>query len=82
MRKILIYMLKIYRKCLSPFMIHSCRFYPSCSEYAIESLEKKGVLLGMFSALKRLAKCHPFNPGGYDPVENHQPDARGKHPLN
>ena len=82
MRQILIYILKIYRKCLSPLMIHSCRFHPSCSEYAIESLEKKGVLKGSFSAIKRLTRCHPFNPGGYDPVERSHIDSRGEQSIN
>ena len=82
MKQVLIFMLKIYRKCLSPLMIHSCRFCPSCSEYAIESLQKKGVLKGSFAAIKRLTKCHPFNPGGYDPVEESHADSLGGQSIN
>jgi putative membrane protein insertion efficiency factor len=47
----------------------SCRFYPTCSAYAIEALQKKGALKGSWLTIKRLLKCHPFHPGGYDPVE-------------
>lgn len=67
MRRILIFIIKIYHNCLSPMMIQSCRYYPSCSQYAIESIEKKGALKGCLCSVKRLLKCHPFSPGGYDP---------------
>ena len=60
--------LKIYRRFVSPVLPKACRFYPSCSCYAIESIEKYGVARGAFLTLRRLAKCHPFHPGGYDPV--------------
>jgi putative membrane protein insertion efficiency factor len=65
---ILIKGLIIYRRFISPLKPASCRFYPSCSQYAITSVEKKGVLKGSFMAVKRVLKCHPFNIGGYDPV--------------
>jgi hypothetical protein len=61
-------LLKIYRRFVSPLLPQACRFYPSCSCYAIESIEKYGVARGAFLTLRRLAKCHPFHPGGYDPV--------------
>ena len=61
-------MLKLYRRLVSPLLPASCRFYPSCSCYAIESVEKYGVVRGSFLTLRRLLKCHPFHPGGYDPV--------------
>ncbi|MBU0895172.1 MAG: membrane protein insertion efficiency factor YidD [Candidatus Omnitrophica bacterium] len=61
-------MLKLYRKWLSPMKIRCCRFYPSCSEYVIEAIEKEGILSGSFKGLKRILRCHPFSKGGYDPV--------------
>jgi len=48
---------------------NSCRFYPTCSEYAVQAVEKYGVLKGLYMGIKRVLKCHPFHPGGYDPVE-------------
>ena len=67
-KRTLIIALNFYRKYLSRLKIQSCRFYPTCSAYAVESLEKFGVLKGLAKSVKRLFKCHPFNPGGYDPV--------------
>lgn len=61
-------MIIFYRKFISPLKPGACRFYPTCSEYAIESIQKYGVLKGGIKAAKRILKCHPFNPGGYDPV--------------
>ena len=60
--------LTLYRRFLSPLLPPACRFHPSCSSYAIESFEKYGVVRGGLLTLRRLAKCHPFHPGGYDPV--------------
>lgn len=60
--------IKIYRKFISPIKRPTCRFYPTCSQYAMESLEKHGIILGTYKALIRILKCHPFHPGGYDPV--------------
>ena len=68
MKKLVISMLKFYRNYLSPFKLRCCRFYPSCSEYAIDSIEKHGVVKGAFKAIKRLLRCHPFSRGGYDPA--------------
>lgn len=67
--KVLIILVKIYRKLISPFKKPSCRFYPTCSQYAIQSLEKYGTIKGSFLSIKRILKCHPFHPGGYDPVK-------------
>jgi putative membrane protein insertion efficiency factor len=64
----LIFCIVVYQKYISPFKVSSCRFYPSCSHYSIQSLEKYGLLKGFWYAVVRLAKCHPFHPGGYDPV--------------
>lgn len=68
MKKFLIFLIKIYRKYISPMKPPSCRFYPTCSKYAIEAIEKYGAIKGSFMAIKRILKCHPFHPGGYDPV--------------
>ncbi|MCF2937483.1 membrane protein insertion efficiency factor YidD [Paenibacillus alkaliterrae] len=57
-----------YRKVISPLTPPSCRFYPTCSMYALEAIEKHGAAKGSWFAAKRIARCHPFNPGGYDPV--------------
>jgi len=68
LRKLLILPIKFYRLALSPFLGNNCRFYPSCSEYASEAIQKHGALKGLFLAMKRIFKCHPFHKGGYDPV--------------
>lgn len=69
MLKTLIAIIGIYQKYLSPLMGPTCRFYPSCSQYAKESLEKHGLVRGFCYTGIRLLKCHPFHPGGYDPVK-------------
>lgn len=61
-------MIKIYQKIVSPFLVNTCRFYPTCSRYSIQSLEKHGLFKGLVFTCARLLKCHPFHPGGYDPV--------------
>jgi len=61
-------LLKFYRKYLSRLKLQCCRFYPSCSEYAIEAIEKYGLIRGGAKSLMRLLKCHPFSDGGYDPA--------------
>ncbi|HOX85454.1 MAG TPA: membrane protein insertion efficiency factor YidD [bacterium] len=66
--KALIFIIRVYQKCLSPFLPRTCRFYPSCSNYAIQALEKHGFFAGLYKALTRLLRCNPFHPGGYDPV--------------
>ncbi len=69
----LIYLIKIYKFILSPVLGHNCRFLPTCSDYFIESLEKKGFFLGAYSGMKRILKCHPIKllggDSGFDPVE-------------
>ncbi|MBI3752939.1 MAG: membrane protein insertion efficiency factor YidD [Deltaproteobacteria bacterium] len=67
-KMLLIGILRVYQYCLSPLLPPSCRFYPSCSSYAREALERYGAGKGIGFALRRLLKCHPFHPGGYDPV--------------
>ncbi|MDZ4063178.1 MAG: membrane protein insertion efficiency factor YidD [Coriobacteriia bacterium] len=68
MRRALVLIVCGYQKILSPILPPSCRFTPTCSAYAITSLERYGVLKGGWLALKRVFRCHPWNPGGYDPV--------------
>ena len=58
----------LYRICLSPWLGQTCRFYPSCSAYALEAVEKYGACKGVYYTVTRLAKCHPWHPGGFDPV--------------
>lgn len=69
MKKLLLYILRFYRNILSPLKLQCCRFYPSCSEYAIESIERYGAFAGIFNSIKRVLRCHPFSGGGYDPVD-------------
>ena len=68
MKILFIGLIRFYQLFISPLFPPTCRFYPTCSQYAIEAIKKKGVLRGVFLAIKRIAKCHPFHPGGYDPV--------------
>jgi len=68
-RKFIIFSIKLYRNCISPLKLPSCRFYPTCSQYAMDAVAKYGSFKGSMMALKRIFKCHPFNPGGYDPVK-------------
>jgi putative membrane protein insertion efficiency factor len=60
--------LRLYQLCLSPLLPSACRFYPTCSQYMMQAVEKHGVLRGVWMGTKRLAKCHPFHAGGIDPV--------------
>jgi len=66
--KALILAIRFYQTVLSPFLAPSCRFYPSCSEYALTAIKRYGPFRGAWLGLKRLARCHPFHPGGFDPV--------------
>jgi len=68
MKQGLISVIRFYQWGLSPILPKSCRFAPSCSCYAIESIQKQGVIKGLLRTGIRLLKCHPFHPGGYDPV--------------
>jgi putative membrane protein insertion efficiency factor len=61
-------LIRAYQACISPLLPKSCRFYPTCSAYALEAVQKHGPWKGAALAAKRLSRCHPFNPGGYDPV--------------
>jgi putative membrane protein insertion efficiency factor len=70
MKKIFIFLIKIYKKYLSPgnFGIKICIFEPSCSRYAVEALEKHGAIKGLYLTTYRIIRCNPFSKGGYDPV--------------
>jgi putative membrane protein insertion efficiency factor len=67
-RRSLAGLIRGYQLVLSPLLPPSCRFYPSCSQYALEAVNRHGAMKGTWLAARRLARCHPFNPGGYDPV--------------
>lgn len=64
----LVLLIRFYRAFISPLTPPSCRFYPTCSQYALEAVTKYGAVRGGWMAVKRISRCHPWNPGGYDPV--------------
>jgi uncharacterized protein len=68
MRIVLTSLIRLYRYLISPLLGPNCRFYPSCSCYAEEALTQHGVLRGLYLTVRRLLRCHPWHPGGYDPV--------------
>jgi len=68
MKTLLFIFIKFYQCFISPFTGHNCRYYPTCSVYALEAVEKHGSLKGTALAIKRILRCHPFHAGGFDPV--------------
>lgn len=68
MKKCLLAAIHFYRRHISPHKMPCCRYIPTCSVYALEAIEKYGALKGGWLAVKRVCRCHPFHPGGYDPV--------------
>lgn len=68
MKTVLVFLVRAYQVVLSPLLPAACRYQPTCSHYAIEALEKHGALRGSWLAIKRIGRCHPFRPGGFDPV--------------
>ncbi len=68
MKQLLLWLIKLYQNTLSRALPPSCRFTPSCSHYGYEAIQKYGAVKGSYLAIRRILRCHPFNPGGYDPV--------------
>ena len=69
LKVLLISLIHFYQIFISPLLGNNCRYYPTCSQYAIEAIEKKGVIKGSWMAVKRICRCHPWHDGGYDPVK-------------
>jgi putative membrane protein insertion efficiency factor len=72
MRQLIHILIRIYQLTISPLLGPRCRFYPSCSQYALEAVAAHGSMRGSWLALRRLARCHPFSAGGFDPVPPHR----------
>ncbi|MDI1308975.1 MAG: membrane protein insertion efficiency factor YidD [Methylotenera sp.] len=68
MARILIWLIKVYQVLLSPFFGQQCRFYPTCSHYSIEAINKHGAVVGSYYTVRRLLRCHPWHAGGHDPI--------------
>jgi putative membrane protein insertion efficiency factor len=68
MKLVLLALIRIYQYTISPLLGRRCRFFPSCSEYTAEALQKHGAIKGAGLGIKRISRCHPWNPGGFDPV--------------
>jgi len=68
MRSVALFLLRFYKRFLSPLLPPMCRFEPTCSVYTMQAVDKYGALRGIWLGIRRLGRCHPFNPGGWDPV--------------
>jgi len=68
MKQAAVMAIRFYQKAVSPWLPPACRYYPTCSAYAIEAIDRHGFLRGVALAVKRILRCHPFHAGGYDPV--------------
>ena len=67
-KNIIFYLIRFYKLCISPLLGVNCRYLPTCSDYAIQSIEQKGIIRGLYSSFKRILRCYPFGGSGYDPV--------------
>ncbi len=70
MKPLFLYLIRLYRRFISPALPPTCRFVPTCSEYALEAFKRKNAFTAAWMTTKRILKCHPFHPGGYDPVNS------------
>lgn len=68
MRSLLVFLIRLYQRVTAPLFPRTCRFYPTCSEYTLEAVAKYGAVKGLWLGTKRVVKCGPWHPGGYDPV--------------
>ncbi len=73
LKKVIIFLIRGYQRFISPLKEKTCRFYPTCSQYSLEAYEKHGLLKGTWLTIRRIARCHPFHPGGIDRVPNRVP---------
>jgi len=78
MSRLLIGLIRIYQRFISPYKPRTCRFYPTCSHYALEAIQVHGALRGSWLATRRVLRCHPLNPGGFDPVPPKQSAGKQK----
>lgn len=78
-KKLFLVLIRFYQRAISPYTARSCRFYPSCSQYSHEAIREHGALKGSWLSMKRILKCHPLHPGGYDPVPGHDHHIKGEH---
>lgn len=69
LKEVLFFVIYFYRVCISPLFLSPCRFSPSCSQYTLDAIERHGPFLGIYLGVKRILRCQPFFPGGYDPAD-------------
>lgn len=74
LKKIFLLLIHLYQKGISPLKPPTCRFYPTCSQYGLEAIERFGAIKGGWLTIQRILKCHPFHPGGFDPVPEKKKD--------